>query len=68
MKRDNWFPSYQGENCLRIRLTRIQHFVKQDFENAHVLDIGCNEGDMCRYAVEQGANSVVGIDYDTPSD
>lgn len=33
-----------------------------DFRGKRVLDLGCGYGWHCRYAVEQGATSVVGID------
>lgn len=33
-----------------------------DFQNKRVLDLGCGFGWHCRYAVEQGAKSVVGVD------
>ncbi len=33
-----------------------------DFENKRVLDLGCGFGWHCRYAVAQGAKSVVGVD------
>lgn len=33
-----------------------------DFKNKHVLDLGCGFGWHCRYAVEQGATSVIGVD------
>jgi SAM-dependent methyltransferase len=33
-----------------------------DFHNKRVLDLGCGFGWHCRYAIEQGAKSVVGID------
>lgn len=33
-----------------------------DFKGKRVLDLGCGFGWHCRYAVEQGARSVVGID------
>jgi len=33
-----------------------------DFKNKRVLDLGCGFGWHCRYAAEQGAKSVVGID------
>lgn len=33
-----------------------------NFENKRVLDLGCGFGWHCRYAMEQGAKSVVGID------
>ena len=32
------------------------------FEGKRVLDLGCGFGWHCRYAVEQGADSVVGVD------
>ena len=33
-----------------------------DFENKKVLDLGCGFGWHCKYAFEQGAKSVVGVD------
>ena len=33
-----------------------------DFRNARVLDIGCGFGALCRYARQQGAQSVLGVD------
>jgi SAM-dependent methyltransferase len=33
--------------------------------NKRVLDLGCGFGKMCRYAVERGAASVVGVDIST---
>jgi len=30
-----------------------------------VLDLGCGFGKLCRYAIEQGAASVVGVDIST---
>lgn len=33
-----------------------------DFENQHVLDLGCGYGWHCMYAAQQGAKSVIGID------
>lgn len=33
-----------------------------DFHGKRVLDLGCGFGWQCRYAVEQGAKSVVGVD------
>jgi SAM-dependent methyltransferase len=33
--------------------------------NKRVLDLGCGFGKMCRYAIEQGAASVVGVDIST---
>ncbi|MEC1180602.1 class I SAM-dependent methyltransferase [Metasolibacillus meyeri] len=32
------------------------------FENKSVLDLGCGYGWHCRYAIEQGASAVIGID------
>src|SRR5580704_16236388 len=33
--------------------------------NKRVLDLGCGFGKMCRYAIDQGAASVVGVDIST---
>jgi cyclopropane fatty-acyl-phospholipid synthase-like methyltransferase len=33
-----------------------------DLKGKRVLDLGCGFGWHCRYAVEQGAKSVIGID------
>ncbi len=33
-----------------------------DFKDKRVLDLGCGFGWHCRYAVENGARSVIGID------
>ncbi|MBU5674851.1 class I SAM-dependent methyltransferase [Alkaliphilus sp. MSJ-5] len=33
-----------------------------NFQNKRILDLGCGFGWHCRYAVEQGAKSVIGID------
>ncbi|WP_458796238.1 class I SAM-dependent methyltransferase [Chryseobacterium proteolyticum] len=33
-----------------------------DFTEKNVLDLGCGFGWHCRYAIEQGAKSVIGID------
>jgi len=44
------------------------HALKQilpDFEGKRVLDLGCGYGWHCRYAAENGAVSVVGIDLST---
>ena len=44
------------------------HTLKQllpDFQGKRVLDLGCGYGWHCRYAVENGAVSVVGVDLST---
>mgnify|MGYP002317630958 CR=1 FL=1 len=37
------------------------------FEGKRVLDLGCGFGWHCRYAAEQGATSVVGVDLVFPT-
>ena len=44
--------------ALRLKLNPIREM----FEGKRVLDLGCGFGWHCRYAVEQGAASVVGVD------
>jgi hypothetical protein len=61
IKRDNWFVNYQEHRDLN---NRIPYLNKSDFENASVMDIGCNAGQLCRYVSDCGANYVFGIDYD----
>jgi hypothetical protein len=39
-------------------------FVPSDFAGATVLDMGCNVGQMCFWAKEQGARAVTGVDFD----
>ena len=67
-KRNNWFVDYQdiyGKKGFRSIKYRVQYFDKDDFNDKRVLDIGCNLGQMCKFAVENDANFVLGIDYDT---
>lgn len=63
-KRNDWFVNYQGPDKLRTLESRTQFFNESDFENSSVLDIGCNEGQMCKYARSKGAVEVLGMDYD----
>src|SRR5271155_5363486 len=39
--------------------------VLPSFANKRMLDLGCGFGKMCRYAIEQGATNVVGVDIST---
>jgi SAM-dependent methyltransferase len=41
------------------------HSLMPPLANKRVLDLGCGFGKMCRYAIEQGAASVVGVDIST---
>ena len=41
------------------------HSLIPPLANKRVLDLGCGFGKMCRYAIEQGAASVVGVDIST---
>jgi SAM-dependent methyltransferase len=69
-KRDNWFTNYQEIPQLKIKgkrqlQERVLFFKKEDFVNSSVLDLGCNTGQMCAQALEWGASSVTGVDFDT---
>jgi len=67
MKRNDWFVDYhasESQNGLRHLDSRIQYFRQGDFMGADVLDIGCNTGQMSKYALDQGAKYVLGVDYD----
>lgn len=67
-KKDNWFNNYQtigakkGQRDINFRK---KFFIKTDFENKDVIDIGCNMGQMCFFSKEMGAKNVLGVDYDT---
>jgi len=66
-KRNNWFVNYQSIDASigqRDVSFRKEFFYKNDFENKNVLDIGCNMGQMCKFAYNMGANNVLGLDYD----
>tara|TARA_B100000424_G_scaffold57824_2_gene41885 strand:+ start:10454 stop:11515 length:1062 start_codon:yes stop_codon:yes gene_type:complete len=66
-KRNNWFVDYQGmdgKNGQRDLNFRKDFFQKKDFINKNVLDIGCNMGQMCKYALQLGADNILGMDFD----
>ena len=66
-KRNNWFINYQEMDGLTGQRNiefRKDFFNKEDFENKSVLDVGCNMGQMCQYAVSLGAKKVTGVDFD----
>ena len=66
-KKNNWFINYQSMNGLngqRDLEFRKQFFHHEDFKDKTVLDVGCNMGQMCQYALSLGAKHVLGIDYD----
>lgn len=60
-KRDNWFLNYESLRDLNYRKSFL---LKEDFQDQSVIDIGCNSGQMCRYASDLGATKVLGIEYD----
>jgi hypothetical protein len=51
----------EGSRSFASRI-RDMHLEEVSFEGKTVLDIGCNLGSFCRYALERGAKRVVGID------
>ncbi|PKF74255.1 class I SAM-dependent methyltransferase [Chryseobacterium sp. PMSZPI] len=68
-KYDNQSFFDQYEKMLRSQLglegAGEWHALKKmlpDFKGKHVLDLGCGYGWHCRYAIEHGAQSVIGID------
>lgn len=66
-KRNDWFLNYhetEEEEGLRQLKGRDMYFDDCDFKYKSVIDLGCNSGQMCEYAVSKGALSVVGVDYD----
>ena len=66
-KKDLWFISYQSIGTIsgqRDLNYRKSFFIKEDFENNDVMDIGCNIGQMCFFSKEMGAKNVLGVDYD----
>lgn len=67
-KRNNWFNAYQEipgvTGGMRRLQDRVELFLPSDFENSTVLDMGCNVGQMCFWAAQQGARSVTGVEFD----
>lgn len=59
-KRNNWFNNYENIRDLDYRKNNL---FKEDFENLSVIDIGCNSGQMTRYASDLGAKYIVYFDY-----
>lgn len=64
---DNFFNKYKQmpRSVEGLKAAGEWHVLKQmlpSLSNKRVLDLGCGFGWHCRYAVEQGAQSVVGID------
>jgi SAM-dependent methyltransferase len=67
MKKNDWFINYQSMNGLKGQRNlefRKNFFDSEDFKDKTILDIGCNMGQMCQYAISLGAKHVLGIDYD----
>lgn len=66
-KRNDWFMNYQSIGSISGQrdLSRRQFFfVKDDFTNKSVLDIGCNIGQMCKYAYDLSSSYILGVDFD----
>ena len=68
-KRDNWFVDYHdipelGIEGKRKINDRIQHYDRNDFLDATVIDLGCNMGQTAFQAEKWGAKQVVGVEYD----
>ena len=69
-KRDNWFVDYHdipelGIEGKRKINDRVQHYDRNDFLDATVIDLGCNMGQMSFQAEKWGAKQVVGVEYDS---
>jgi len=66
-KRNNWFVNYQASFGLpgeRNLDKRIKFFIKKDFIDKTIIDVGCNIGQISHYCADNGAKYVLGIDYD----
>lgn len=69
-ERNNDFPFYQshegivGMSNSRRKWERLQ--VPANLKGSHVLDIGCNEGLLTSWCAANGADNVIGIDFDKP--
>lgn len=61
---------FAGYDAMREANTGINEVIEQpairsllpDVRGLRVLDMGCGAGEMCRYLIEQGAASVIGMD------
>lgn len=60
-KRNNWFNNYEKLRDINFRVKFIR---KEDIVNKNIIDIGCNTGQMCRYASDLSANEVLGVEFD----
>lgn len=68
-KRNNWFTKYHeipqlGIEGKRNLKDRLSFYVQEDFANSHVIDFGCNMGQMSFQAADWGASKVLGVEYD----
>ena len=68
-KRNNWFNNYHdgmdGNSGFRKLESRIQYFDVPLFNNATVLDVGCNSGQMMKFSLDNKCKFVTGIEYDS---
>lgn len=67
-KRNNWFKKYQEipgvVSGTRKMATRTTGYNLDDFKGSSVMDLGCNIGQMCHFACDNGATKVLGVEFD----
>lgn len=56
------YQSFDGDKGDSNSPEKLKRLRLPSLKGKSVLDIGCNEGFFCNYALKQGANNVIGID------